>query len=61
MPIAAPLVGYEALAKSEQAPLDTQAYDENMFDTAQLLLARMQFMKRLKTKAEVIIAAKENL
>ena len=38
-----------------------QAYDENMFDTAQLLLARMQFMKKLKAEAEAIIAAKENL
>ena len=37
------------------------AYDENNLDIAQSLLARMRFMKKLKTEAEAIIAAKENL
>ena len=38
-----------------------QAYDMAMFDTAQSLLSRMRFMKKLKTEAKAIIAAKESL
>ena len=37
------------------------AYSENRFDTAQSLLARMRFMKKLKTEAEAIVADKESL
>lgn len=36
-----------------------RAYDQAMFDTAQCLLARMRFMKKLKAETEALIATKE--
>ena len=37
------------------------AYDKNSFAVAQSLLARMRFMKKLKSEVKEIIAAKEHL